>query len=105
AILAHFEAWVSYEEKIDELKHSIITPCFALAVSILFFAVTLSIANFMHNLSVIAEVLLLAFSIVLEAVCLALVLRASFSLIGIGPRLEKLSRTEKAILSIIKVKK
>jgi hypothetical protein len=104
-ILAHFEAWVSYEEKIEHLKHTIITPCTTLAGSILFFAFAVSIANFVHRLSVIGEAILMAFSILLEALCLGLVLRASFSLIGIGPRIEKLSRTEKAILSVIKVKK
>jgi hypothetical protein len=105
AILPHFEAWISYQQQIDDLKHSIITPCFALAASVLVFSVALFFASCVHALSYILELLLLVLSIALEALCLALVLRTSYSLLGIGPKLEGLSGPEKAILRILRLKK
>ena len=104
ALVAHFEAWVTYEEKIDGLRHSVIVPGALLAGSIFIFAVALGLASFIHSLSVYFEAALLAGSVSLEAFCLARVLASSFTMIGITAKAGNLSSIEKKILTFIRVK-
>jgi len=103
--VAHYLAWIAYEEKIEELKHSIIVPSSVLAGSILFYAIALALAHFIHRSGVLVEAVLLGGSIILEGLCLALVLRFSFILLGIGAQLPNPSRVEKAILRITKIRR
>jgi hypothetical protein len=103
--VAHYQAWITYEEKIEKLRRTIIIPTSVLAASILFFAIALSLAHSIHRLGVIVEAIVLVGSIALEALCLALVLSFSFSLIGMGAQMDGLSRAEKVILRITKIKR
>jgi hypothetical protein len=82
-LLPHFEAWLRYSEAIEKLKRHILLPTVVIGGSIVFFAIELLLASYLHSKAPVIEAVLMLLSVVIEFLCILIVARAILALLQI----------------------
>jgi hypothetical protein len=82
-LLPHFGAWLRYSEDIGKLKRHIVLPTVVIGGSIVFFAIELLLASYLHFKAPVVEALFMILSVIIEFLCILIVVRAIFVLLQI----------------------